>query len=160
MSNLLEISILLVSTIFDHVNLFLTSISEAIFIPEAGSGVALALAVGAVVLGSIPEGVLAGIRKWHGSIDEQFGNIDNIVNLVTEHQPQWMMPPDLLMQLTDNHNQLQTLINKCRTNAASTADRTLRNSLPPSTVSITKTLRHKCRKWNVSVRKSNVYIRN
>jgi hypothetical protein len=47
-----------------------------------------------------------------------------------------MMPPDLLMQLTDNHNQLQTLINKCRTNAASTADRTLRNSLLKSTVGL------------------------
>jgi hypothetical protein len=104
--------------------------------PEAGNGVALALAVGAVVLGSIPEGVLASIRKWHGSIDEQFGNIDNLVNLVTEHQPQWMMPPDLFMQLTDSHNQLQTLINKCRTNAASTADRTLRNSLLKSTVGL------------------------
>jgi hypothetical protein len=80
---------------------------------EAGNGVALALAVGAVVLGSIPEDVLTSIRKWHG-------NIANLVNLVNEHQPQWMTPPDLLMQLTDNHSQLQTLINKCRTNAVST----------------------------------------
>ena len=80
MNSFLEISILLVSTIFDHVNLFLTSLSEAFFTSEAGSGVALALAVGAVAYSSISEGVLAGIRKWHGSIDDQFGNIDNLVN--------------------------------------------------------------------------------
>jgi hypothetical protein len=135
MSNLVEILILLVNTIFDHANLFLTSFSGSIFMPEVGNGVALALAFGALAYGVIPEGVLASIRKWHGSIDEQFGNIDNIVNLVNEH-PQWMMPPDLLAQLTGNHNQLQTLINKCRTNAASTADRTLRNSLLKSTVGL------------------------
>jgi hypothetical protein len=51
MSIVLEISILVVSTIFNHVNMFLTSLSEVIFTPEAGSGVAfaLALAAGAVV---------------------------------------------------------------------------------------------------------------
>ena len=136
MNNLLEISILLVSTIFDHANLFLTSLSEAFFTSEAGIGVALALAVGAMAYSSISEGVLAGIRKWHGSIDDQFGNIDNLVNLVTEHQPQWNMPPDLYAELTGNHSRLQALVNKCRTNAASAADRTLRNSLLKSTVGL------------------------
>jgi hypothetical protein len=136
MSNLVEILILLVSTIFDQANQFLTSLSEAIFMPEAGNGVAFALALGALAYGTISEGALVSIRRWHGSIDEQFANIDNLVNLVNEHQPQWMMPPDLFAQLTGNHSQLQTLINKCRTNAASTADRTLRNSLLKSTVGL------------------------
>jgi hypothetical protein len=126
----------LVSTIFDHVNMFLTSLSEMVFQPETGSGVAFALAFGAVTYGVIPEGVLASIRKWHGSIDEQFGNINNLVSLVTEHQQQWMMPPDLYAELTGNHSQLQTLINKCRTSAASAANRTLRNSLLKSTVGL------------------------
>jgi hypothetical protein len=91
-----------------------------------------------VTLSSIKAGVLAGVRRWHGSIDEQFGNIDNLVVLVTEHQPQWIMPPDLFAELTGNHSQsqLQTLINKCRTSAASTADRTLRNSLLKLTVGL------------------------
>jgi hypothetical protein len=40
MSNLVEILTLSVNTIFDHANLFLTSLSEAIFMPESGSGVA------------------------------------------------------------------------------------------------------------------------
>ena len=100
------------------------------------SGLALAFALGAMAYGVIPEGVLANIRKWHGSIGEQFGNIDNLVNLVTEHQPQWNMPPNLYAELTSNHSQLQTLINKCRTNAASAADGTFRNSLLKSTIGL------------------------
>jgi hypothetical protein len=141
----------MVNTIFDHANLFLTSLSEAIFQTETGSGVAFALAFGVVALGVIPEGVLANIRKWHGSIDEQFGNIDNLVNLIVEHQPvgpipdgqsaqerqsTWPIPNDLYAELTGNHSQMQVLINKCRTSAASTADRTLRNSLLKSTVGL------------------------
>jgi hypothetical protein len=47
MSNLVEILILLVNTIFDQANQFLTSLSDAVFQPESGSGVAYALAVGA-----------------------------------------------------------------------------------------------------------------
>jgi hypothetical protein len=62
MNNLVEILILLVNTIFDHANQFLTSLSEAIFMPEAGNGVALALAVGVVVLGS---------KQAHGSYIKQ-----------------------------------------------------------------------------------------
>jgi hypothetical protein len=33
MSNLVEILILLVNTIFDHANQFLTSLSDAVFLP-------------------------------------------------------------------------------------------------------------------------------
>ncbi|MDR1197676.1 MAG: hypothetical protein LBK94_01510 [Prevotellaceae bacterium] len=92
--------------------------------------------VNAVAPGNITEGVLANIRRWHGSIDDQFSNIDNLVNLVNEHQTTWPMPSDLLQQLTGNRNQLQTLINKCRTTAASQADRTLRNTLLKSTAGL------------------------
>jgi hypothetical protein len=134
MENLMEILIFMVSTIFDHVNLFLASLPD--FLPGMGGSVVFALALGAVVSGNIAEGILANIRRWHGSIDEQFGNIDNIVKLVQEYQPIWNMPPDLFMQLTDNHNRLQDLINKCRTTAGSTADRNLRNSLLKSTVGL------------------------
>jgi hypothetical protein len=46
------------------------------------------------------------------------------------------MPPDLYAELTNNHSRLQALVNKCRTSAASAADRTLRNSLLKSTVGL------------------------
>jgi hypothetical protein len=131
MINLMEILIFSVSTIFDHANQFLTSVSDAFFLPEYGNGVVFAFA-----FGTVSEGTLVCIRRWHGSINGKFANIDNIVSLVVEHQQQWMMPDDLLTQLMDNHSQLQTLINRCRTTAASTADRNLRNSLLKSTVSL------------------------
>jgi hypothetical protein len=85
---------------------------------------------------TITEGILASARRWHGSIDEQFSNIDNLVNVVTAHQPAWAMSADLLAQLTGNRDRLQELINKCRTNLASTADRELRNTLLKSTVGL------------------------
>jgi hypothetical protein len=136
MNNLLEISILLVNMIFDHVSMFLSSLSDGGLLLVSGSGVTVAFALGAVVYGSITEGVLASIRRWHGSIDEQFSNINNLVVTVTAHQPLWAMPADLLQQLTDNRDRLQELINKCRTNLASAADRELRNTLLKSTVGL------------------------
>ncbi|MDR2424762.1 MAG: hypothetical protein LBD59_08575 [Prevotellaceae bacterium] len=87
MSNLLEISILLVRTVFDHLSTILTSLSDVGLLLTAGSGATLAFALGMVSPFGITEGVLAGIRRWHGSIDEQFSNIDNLVSVVTSHQP-------------------------------------------------------------------------
>jgi hypothetical protein len=115
--------------------MFLSSLSDGGLL-ASGSGVTVSFALGAVVYGSITEGVLASIRRWHNSIDEQFSNIDNLVNVVTAHQPAWAMPADLLAQLTANRDQLQTLINKCRTTSASQADRELRNTLLKSTVGL------------------------
>jgi hypothetical protein len=87
-------------------------------------------------LTGIMDGFLAGIRRWHGSIDDQFSSINNLVNLVNEHQPAWTMPSGMLLELTGNRDQLQALINKCRTTSASQADRALRNTLLKSTVGL------------------------
>ncbi|MDR1896653.1 MAG: hypothetical protein LBR10_07685, partial [Prevotellaceae bacterium] len=81
------------------------------------------------------EGVLATVRRWHGSIDDQFANIDNLVNIIEAH-PEWVLPGTMLADLTANRNALQTLINKCRSTAGSAADRTLRNTLLKSTVGL------------------------
>ncbi|MDR1181441.1 MAG: hypothetical protein LBL13_05650 [Bacteroidales bacterium] len=136
MNTLMEILISSVNMIFDHVNMFLSSFSDGGFLSVAGSGVTLAFALGAVAHGNITEGVLAGVRRWHGSIDDQFSSIDNLVNLVTEHQPTWTMPAHLFSQLSNNRDQLQVLVNKCRTTAGSQADRALRNALLKSTVGL------------------------
>ena len=132
MNALTEILIFPVNTFFDHVNTILTSLPETVFHPGAGSGFML----GAAVFGAFSEGVLADTRKWHGSIDSKFSNIDNLVSRVKEHQTEWNMPSALYAELTGNHSQLQMLVNKCRTNAASSEDRTLRNSLLKSTVKL------------------------
>jgi hypothetical protein len=94
----------------------------------------LAFALGAVGY-VLPDGVRALSRQWHGSIDEQFGNINNLVNRLAAH-PEWMFPPQLLMQLTENRDQLQLLINKCRTPDGSQTDRLLRSALLKSTVGL------------------------
>jgi hypothetical protein len=85
---------------------------------------------------NITAGVLQSVRRWHGSIDDQFAAIDNLTNEVMAHQSSWDMPMDLLSQLTSGRDQVQPLINKCRTNEASRVDREHRNALLKSTVGL------------------------
>ncbi|MDR2139240.1 MAG: hypothetical protein LBP50_06810 [Tannerella sp.] len=96
---------------------------------SAGGGLSLALAAGNATYSSIPDGVLANIRRWHGSIDAKFDNLDNLVNLVTASQTKWNFPQALLDQLTSGRSELAKLIARCRSNYGSTADRAVRNTL-------------------------------
>jgi hypothetical protein len=143
MNNLAETLLITVNMIIDHFGMFLSTLPCGGFMPATGA-VVITAGVGTTILlalvtmsgaDNISGGVYGVIRKWHGKIDDQFGNIQNIITLVEEH-PMWMMPPDLLMQLVENRDHLQVLITKCRTSAASSADRTLRNSLLKSTVDL------------------------
>ncbi|MDR1331067.1 MAG: hypothetical protein LBK07_03100, partial [Tannerella sp.] len=84
----------------------------------------------------IMEGVLATVRKWHGGIDDQYSNIDNAVKVLTAGQTKWVLPKDLLDELTANRNQIRTLIDRCRTTEASTMDRMNRSTLLKMTVGI------------------------
>jgi hypothetical protein len=101
-----------------------------------GGGPVHAFALGAITYDDIPEEVIARIRCWHGSIDEQFTNINNAAGILEEHKTEWTIPDKLLEQLNENRSQLNTLILKCRSSAGSSADRTHRNSLLKSTVGI------------------------
>jgi hypothetical protein len=74
-------------------------------------------------------------RQWHGSIDEQFANIENLITTILAHQTAWGNPPQF-DQLTDCHTQLTTLIPKCRTAAASSLDRSHRNILLKTAVGL------------------------
>ncbi|MDR3196529.1 MAG: hypothetical protein LBU34_01565, partial [Planctomycetaceae bacterium] len=125
----------LVNTIFDLSTTFFPFISDGGLFWTIGSGFAVAFALGMALSGTITDGVLAAVRRWHGSIDEQFGNIDNLVKLIEQH-PTWSIPTTLLAQVSDNREQLQLLINKCRSTAGSAADREQRNSLLKSTVGL------------------------
>ncbi|MDR1601279.1 MAG: hypothetical protein LBS42_02505 [Tannerella sp.] len=118
------LSALLFASIFDAANLL-----------DAGGGLSLALALGAVTYSNIPEIVLASIRRWHGSIDDQYANIDNLINRINNH-PDWKFPADLLSTLSANRSQLSLLIAKCRTSDGSGADRTVRNTLLKTTVGL------------------------
>jgi hypothetical protein len=108
------------------------SYQENVVIVLAGSGAILAFAL--ITPGGITEGLLANVRRWHGSIDDQFSNIDNLVTLMTKYQKEWIVPPAMLDLLTANRNQLQTLISLCRSAEGSKSDREHRNSLLKSTV--------------------------
>jgi hypothetical protein len=134
MNILTEILITLVISIFDYVSMFLSSLSDAAVWSTAGSGITFAFAASA--LASLPEGLLATVRRWHGSIDDQFGNIDHLVNLIMEHQPAWVIPEELIVPLTANRDQLRTLVDRCRTTDGSAADRAIRNTLLKSTVGL------------------------
>ena len=179
MEHFYEISIFLVNMVSGHVYLFLSSVWEVIFQPEAGNGIGMAFALSAAA--NIPEGVLAQVKRWHGSIGEQFNNIDNAVNVIDEHQSEgqtpeepaepdpdepigplpepdpdepigggpvpdsqpvkgkrktWPIPTAIYSELTNNRNELQRIVNKCKTADASTTDRAYRNSLLKSTVGL------------------------
>ena len=85
-------------------------------------------------MNNITEGLLSATRRWHGTLNEQFSAIDNLVKIIEAHQPAWALPPVLSVPLRDNHHRLEELMAKCGTSAASDADRHLRTSLLKSTV--------------------------
>ena len=107
--------------------------SSATLLYASFGGLVFALAFS---LAAIPESVLANIRRWHGSIDEQFDNIDNLVNTIEAHSTTWTIPAELLTQLSEIRTLLQQLISKCRSNSGSASDRTVRNSLLKTTVGL------------------------
>jgi hypothetical protein len=134
MENLLGILIIAVNAIVDGADTLLSFIMNAGLLPEAGIGVVFALALGAAVYGGATDGILANVRRWHGNIDERFGCIDNLITIMDAHASTWPAPEAMRTQLNNSRTQLQALINKCRTSTASSADRTLRNTLLKSTV--------------------------
>ncbi|MDR1115954.1 MAG: hypothetical protein LBL33_07400 [Tannerella sp.] len=116
--------------------MLLSLFSDGELLRAAGSGVTLAFAFGAVARSNTPEGVLTDIRRWRGSIDDKFSNIKNLVDLLRKRQTDWMVPAELLQQLSGNCTQLQEMITLCRTSAGSTRDCEHRNILLKSTVEL------------------------
>jgi hypothetical protein len=79
---------------------------------------------------------LTKIRKWHGSIDDQFYNIVNLVRTISDNQQKWKFPADALNDLVLRREQLRELIALCRSNDGSANDRMQRNSLLKATVGL------------------------
>ncbi|MDR1092147.1 MAG: hypothetical protein LBL79_13825 [Prevotella sp.] len=136
MNTLVEILINSVNLIFDCVDMFLSSLSNGGIVWATGSGVTLAFALGMAGQSNITDAVLAGMRRWHGSIDDKYSNIDNLVKIIQAHIPGWTIPDDLYKKLTGYVGQLQTLIAKCRTTSASQMDRQERNVLLKTTIDL------------------------
>jgi hypothetical protein len=88
----------------------------------------LCAAIAARVQADIIAELLSSVRKWHGSIIEQFEMIDNFLAVVARHK-EWPVPADLMAELTASRAKIQELINKCLSSSRSPADRQARNSL-------------------------------
>jgi hypothetical protein len=112
------------------VNLYFASVTDWSVLFAIGGGLSLAFAAKVVITYvDIPEEVLTHIRGWHGSITEQFDNLDNLVNTLTSKETAWSVPQEMLKTLTDDRDQLSELIIRCRSNYGSAADRAKRNTL-------------------------------
>ncbi|MDR2764376.1 MAG: hypothetical protein LBB90_05030 [Tannerella sp.] len=121
----MQISMLLADIVFGLSNVFFASVAEGGILSAAGGALFLAFVAGVVAYAGIPASVLANIRRWHGFIDGQFDNIDNLVNTIQASQAKWSPPQALLQQLSDNRDDLAKLIARCRSNYGSAVDRTL-----------------------------------
>jgi hypothetical protein len=132
MENLIFVLVALVSAVIDQVCVFFSSLSDAGILSVAGSSVTFAFAFAAPV----PEGILANARRWHGRIDEQFGNLDNLVKTIQAHLPAWDISAQLVAVLVDRRDKLGQLILKCRSTTGSQVDRIERDALLKEAVGI------------------------
>jgi hypothetical protein len=135
MYNLVEISVLLADAFSGLVNAFFAFVADRGSLPATDGLVALAFASTAITYSNLPAELLAAARRWHGTIDEQFANIDNLVLMVQSHSP-WGTPPSSFSQILTNRTQLSPLILKCRSPQGSAADRGQRNILLKTTVGL------------------------
>jgi hypothetical protein len=105
------------------------------WLTATGCGYMLSFAAGVVTYDDIPEGLLAVMRQWHGTIEQQYNNIDNVVRIMKAH-PAWPVPAEAFPALCAYHDELRLLIDKCGTPAGSTVDRNHRDATLKSAVGI------------------------
>jgi hypothetical protein len=72
--------------------------------------------------GEISEGLLANVRRWHGTIDEQFANVDNVVKVIDAHK-NWEISNESMGELRRRRDAVQALNAKCTAKEASPGDR-------------------------------------
>jgi hypothetical protein len=133
MNTLNFLSIQLADAVSGPLSLLFASVADVMSVLVAGGAVSLAFA-GGISWAEIPAELLAIARRWHGSIDEQFGNVDNLVVIIQAHTT-WGTPPSFA-QIVTNRTQLATLIPKCRSGAGSANDRAHRNTLLKNSVDL------------------------
>ena len=132
MENLIQILIRLADVFSGHVNMILTCVTSWGILP--GIDGIIVFAAGTVTYSNIPAEILAVARRWHGSINEKFDNIENLISIVRSHTT-WS-PPSSYSQIVGNRDQLATLIFKCRSPLGNAIDRGQRNILLKTTVGL------------------------
>jgi hypothetical protein len=84
--------------------------------------------------GIIPEATIAMFKKWHGSIGDQFDNINRATDILLGNRQKWPVPQEIVDYITKARVDLDGLIKECRTTAASADLRMKRNTLLKNTV--------------------------
>jgi hypothetical protein len=125
-----------VGLFFGPVSTFLSSLSDAgIFMLMGAGGLAIAFAATLSQV-DILEAVLADVKKWHGKIEEQFKNIDNVYDILSMYAlPAWNVPSAMIADLKLYRDRLQLLISACSGTHATQADRMQRDVLLKEAVS-------------------------
>jgi hypothetical protein len=129
-----EILIYLVMMIIDRAGMILTCIWNSIVPPFTGNCAGRFILLSVMGYSNITEAILANVRRWHGSIDDQFSCIDNLVRTIAQFSPSFTPPQ--YQDLVNYRDQLQILINHCRTTSASAVDRQQRNSVLKAAVGL------------------------
>jgi hypothetical protein len=105
MITLFQILLLLADNFSGLVNVLLVSVIDlgSFLMNNDMPGIVFAAAV--ITYSDIPAEALAAARRWHGTIDDQFGNIDNLVTMIQGH-PACGTPSAVFSQIVTNRTQL------------------------------------------------------
>jgi hypothetical protein len=155
METLIQILSLFVVEIFGLVNAFFNLVADLIKLIFAGNESNVIIAAAAFSYSDIPSEILAIVRRWRGSIDNKYSNIDNLVVIIQGHSS-WGTP-SVFSQVVSNRAQLSTLIPKCKSAQGSPTDRGLRDILLKTTVTL---CREQVKAWATNQYYSNVMTLN
>jgi hypothetical protein len=133
MENFMQVLIQCADALSGPANVFFAAAGDGGILSQVGGSGALAFAAG-MSYSNIPAEILTAIRRWHGTIDDQAGNIDNLVVTIQAHSS-WGKPAQF-SKIVANRTQLLALILKCRSAQGSAADRGQRDLLLKTTVDL------------------------
>jgi hypothetical protein len=86
------------------------------------------------VSGIISEATLSMFKKWHGTIGEQFSNINHATGILLGNRSKWPVPQAIVDYITKARDDLGELVSICQTPAGSAELRDKRNTLLKNTV--------------------------
>jgi hypothetical protein len=81
------------------------------------------------------ESLLSLNARWHGSIDDQYGNIGNLLTTIDTYTG-WTKPTAVLKIVGEHYTDLGVLIPKCRSSQGLAIDKINRNGLLKTTVGL------------------------
>jgi hypothetical protein len=105
------------------------------FFANAGFATGIGFTTAFAIIGSVGlkaeelASILSAAKRWHGKMDDKMANIDALTNLLKLNVDAWDIPTAMMNFLSNKRNQLQTLVNFCRTRASSPNDKIDRDSL-------------------------------